>query len=43
MKIAIISDLHSNREALEAVYEHIRTQGVTRLFRTSFRPPVTLR
>ena len=32
MKIAIISDLHSNREALEAVYEHIRTQGVSRLF-----------
>jgi diadenosine tetraphosphatase ApaH/serine/threonine PP2A family protein phosphatase len=26
--MAIISDLHSNREALEAVFEHIRSQGV---------------
>lgn len=28
MKVAIISDLHSNREALEAVFAHIETQGV---------------
>jgi predicted phosphodiesterase len=32
MKIAVISDLHSNREALQAVFDHIREQGVTRLF-----------
>lgn len=32
MKIAIISDLHSNREALEAVFEHIRGQGISTLY-----------
>ena len=31
MKLAIISDLHSNREALEAVFEHIRSQGISEL------------
>lgn len=31
MKLAVISDLHSNRESLEAVFEHIRGQGVTDL------------
>lgn len=31
MKTAIISDLHSNRESLEAVFGHIRDQGVTDL------------
>jgi predicted phosphodiesterase len=28
MKLAIISDLHSNREALEAVFAHIRAAGL---------------
>jgi predicted phosphodiesterase len=28
MKLAVISDLHSNREALEAVFEHIGAQGI---------------
>lgn len=28
MRVAIISDLHSNREALEAVFAHIRAQGI---------------
>ena len=28
MKVAIISDLHSNREALEAVFAHIRSSGI---------------
>jgi diadenosine tetraphosphatase ApaH/serine/threonine PP2A family protein phosphatase len=32
MKVAIISDLHSNREALEAVFAHIRASGVTTLY-----------
>ena len=32
MKVAIISDLHSNREALEAVFAHIRTQGVPTVY-----------
>jgi len=32
MKVAIISDLHSNREALEAVFAHIRESGVTNLY-----------
>jgi diadenosine tetraphosphatase ApaH/serine/threonine PP2A family protein phosphatase len=32
MKLAIISDLHANREALEAVFAHIRTQGVATLY-----------
>jgi diadenosine tetraphosphatase ApaH/serine/threonine PP2A family protein phosphatase len=32
MKVAIISDLHSNREALEAVFAHIRALGLTRIY-----------
>lgn len=32
MKIAIISDLHSNREALEAVFAHIRDRAITTLY-----------
>ena len=32
MKVAIISDLHSNREALEAVFAHIRESGVPLLY-----------
>ena len=28
MKVAIVSDLHSNREALEAVFAHVRVSGV---------------
>lgn len=32
MKVAIISDLHSNREALEAVFAHIRASGITTLY-----------
>ena len=32
MKVALISDLHSNREALEAVFDHIRAQGIDRIF-----------
>lgn len=28
MKIAIISDLHSNKEALDAVFAHVRAQGI---------------
>jgi len=32
MKVAIISDLHSNREALEAVFAHIREQGISTLY-----------
>lgn len=31
MKVAVISDLHSNREALEAVFADIRDRGVTDL------------
>lgn len=31
MKIAIISDLHANREALEAVWQHIQGQSVDQL------------
>ncbi len=31
MKLAVISDLHSNREALEAVFADIRTRGITDL------------
>ena len=31
MKLAIISDLHSNREALEAVFADIRERGITDL------------
>lgn len=32
MKVALISDLHSNREALEAVFAHIREQGLARIY-----------
>jgi len=32
MKAAVISDLHSNRESLEAVFAHIRAQGVEDLY-----------
>lgn len=31
MKIAVISDLHANREATDAVYAHIRAQGISNL------------
>ncbi len=31
MKIAIVSDLHANREAAEAVWEHLATQDTERL------------
>ena len=31
MKLAIISDLHSNREALEVVFDHIQSQDVTEI------------
>jgi predicted phosphodiesterase len=32
MRIGIISDLHSNREALEAVFEHLRGQQLDELY-----------
>jgi diadenosine tetraphosphatase ApaH/serine/threonine PP2A family protein phosphatase len=32
VKVAIISDLHSNREALEAVFADIRRRGLTELY-----------
>ena len=32
MKVAIISDLHSNREALDAVFEHIDGQGLKTVY-----------
>jgi len=32
MKVGIISDLHSNREALNAVLEHMDTQGVDKIY-----------
>ncbi len=32
MTVAIISDLHSNREALEAVFTHIRGLGISTLY-----------
>lgn len=32
MKVAVISDLHSNREALEAVFQHIGSLGIKRIF-----------
>jgi len=32
VKVAIISDLHSNREALEAVFAHVRELGVSTLY-----------
>ncbi|MCP3918755.1 MAG: metallophosphoesterase family protein [bacterium] len=32
MKVAVISDLHSNREALDAVFAHIRSIGVNKLY-----------
>jgi diadenosine tetraphosphatase ApaH/serine/threonine PP2A family protein phosphatase len=31
-RTAIISDLHSNREALEAVFEHVRASGVETIY-----------
>ena len=31
MKVAVISDLHSNREALEAVFAHIHELGIDRI------------
>jgi predicted phosphodiesterase len=30
-KFALLSDLHANRQALEAVWEHLRLQQVDRL------------
>ena len=33
MKIAIISDLHSNKEALDAVFAHVRAQGIQSMIR----------
>jgi diadenosine tetraphosphatase ApaH/serine/threonine PP2A family protein phosphatase len=32
MKVALISDLHANREALEAVFAHIREQGLSKIY-----------
>jgi diadenosine tetraphosphatase ApaH/serine/threonine PP2A family protein phosphatase len=32
MKVAIISDLHSNREALEAVFDHIKRLGLGTIY-----------
>ena len=32
MKIAIISDLHSNREALEAVFAHIQSLAISTVY-----------
>lgn len=32
MKVAIISDLHGNREALEAVFAHIRASGISTIY-----------
>ena len=32
MKVAIISDLHSNREALEAVFAHIQSLGIATVY-----------
>jgi diadenosine tetraphosphatase ApaH/serine/threonine PP2A family protein phosphatase len=32
MKVAVISDLHSNREALEAVFAHVRGLGLSTLY-----------
>jgi predicted phosphodiesterase len=32
VRIAIISDLHANKEALEAVFAHIREQSVDKLY-----------
>lgn len=32
MRVAVISDLHSNREALEAVYAHIQSQDVEAIY-----------
>ena len=28
MKLALVSDLHSNKEAADAVFAHIRAQGI---------------
>ena len=32
MKVAVISDLHSNREALEAVFAHIQAQAISTVY-----------
>ena len=32
MRIGLISDLHSNREALNAVLEHLRDQDVDKIY-----------
>lgn len=32
MKIAVLSDIHGNMEALEAVLEHIKTQNIDKIF-----------
>ena len=32
MKRALISDIHSNLEALEAVFADIRSQGITEVY-----------
>lgn len=32
MKVAVISDLHSNREALEAVFQHIQGEGISTVY-----------
>jgi len=32
VRVAVISDLHSNREALEAVFEHIQGLGISTLY-----------
>ncbi len=32
MKVALISDLHANREALEAIFAHIRASGVQTIY-----------
>ncbi len=32
MKIALVSDLHSNKEAVDAVFAHIRAQGIQTMY-----------
>ncbi|MEM6672779.1 MAG: metallophosphoesterase family protein [Planctomycetota bacterium] len=32
MKIALVSDLHSNKEAVDAVFAHIRAQGIETMY-----------
>ncbi|MEM1452458.1 MAG: metallophosphoesterase family protein [Planctomycetota bacterium] len=32
MKIALVSDLHSNKEAVDAVFAHIRAQGIRTMY-----------